>query len=615
MGNFARKQNCPRYRGGGGRAVRGRIGGLRNRQGNSNLGVHCTIETHATEGRARAENGTLPRIVRPDPFSNTIRRKMTDYGNSEEDVFQEKRLNTPGPLSAPRPLQGGLRRLRQSPGKPLPRSVLDFMGARFGHDFSPVRLHTDPFAARLSRDMGARAFTVKNHIAFGGGQYRPGTMDGMRLVAHELTHVVQQGGVSPGKTGGREKVRAGRHTAVSEHGRVPFLQREEEKSKPEKKDVTGPLTEKEWDLVDIWRSRGRVGIEKLTDDPDYNSRLVAAEILCGRLNLPFDMDVAGEDPLLCLIPAVTAADSRVKVLQKQVTARGSIQNKPSLTGPLIDSEWDRVDLWLAKGVVGGEALTGDPGHNAVLVAEAIFCSRYLESGGFMKVKANPSLCVLPQVTRADPRVQKLMGHVIARGPIIHWPEVQTKDRVLYVMERLVDHYGYSVNGAAGIVGNLWAESGLIPSRIQQSAEKTPMRAPGFDGKIKDFTPEEVMNRSAKEKKGPRASGIGIVQWTPKDRRSGLFEHEYRGEVQGASILFNMDAQIDYMVSELKTIPHVDRALKNAGISLSSASDKLLLEYERPKAVQEASTRATVVAERRNHAHSALMFYRVAHPEQ
>ncbi len=66
------------------------------------------------------------------------------------------------------------------------------MEIRFGHDFSQVRLHTDARAAAVAEALQARAFTAGNHIVFAAGEYAPATPQGRRLLAHELTHVVQQ---------------------------------------------------------------------------------------------------------------------------------------------------------------------------------------------------------------------------------------------------------------------------------------------------------------------------------------------------------------------------------------------------------------------------------------
>ncbi|MFH1120022.1 MAG: DUF4157 domain-containing protein [Bacteroidota bacterium] len=82
-------------------------------------------------------------------------------------------------------------------GMPLPRTVRNFMEPRFGNDFSNVRVHNDDQSSRLNQQLNARAFTHKNHIFFGSGQYNPDSLQGKQLLAHELTHVVQQGS-SPG---------------------------------------------------------------------------------------------------------------------------------------------------------------------------------------------------------------------------------------------------------------------------------------------------------------------------------------------------------------------------------------------------------------------------------
>jgi len=80
----------------------------------------------------------------------------------------------------------------RSPGQPLDDQTRAFFEPRFGHDFSHVRLHTDARAAEAADAVGALAFSVGPHIAFAGGHYQPGTQPGRELLAHELTHVLQQ---------------------------------------------------------------------------------------------------------------------------------------------------------------------------------------------------------------------------------------------------------------------------------------------------------------------------------------------------------------------------------------------------------------------------------------
>lgn len=82
-------------------------------------------------------------------------------------------------------------------GQPLPESVRAYFEPRFGHDFRAVRIHTGKTAGDMVRSLGARAFTVGTDLAFAPGQYAPETGAGRRLLAHELTHVVQQGGGAP----------------------------------------------------------------------------------------------------------------------------------------------------------------------------------------------------------------------------------------------------------------------------------------------------------------------------------------------------------------------------------------------------------------------------------
>jgi hypothetical protein len=77
-------------------------------------------------------------------------------------------------------------------GHGLDRATRDFFEARFGHDFSRVRVHADARAAESARAVGALAYTVESHVVFGAGRYAPQTMAGRRLLAHELTHVAQQ---------------------------------------------------------------------------------------------------------------------------------------------------------------------------------------------------------------------------------------------------------------------------------------------------------------------------------------------------------------------------------------------------------------------------------------
>lgn len=90
-----------------------------------------------------------------------------------------------------------VREVLQSPGQPLDARTRAFVEPRFGHDFSHVRVHTDAQAADSARTMNAQAYASGAHLVFGAGQYAPATPSGRRLLAHELTHSVQQGQDTP----------------------------------------------------------------------------------------------------------------------------------------------------------------------------------------------------------------------------------------------------------------------------------------------------------------------------------------------------------------------------------------------------------------------------------
>lgn len=88
----------------------------------------------------------------------------------------------------------------RSPGEQLNTTTRAFFEPRFGYDFSRVRVHTDPKAEELSRAVDALAYTVGNDMVFAKSQYTPNTTEGLRLIAHELSHVIQQ---NSGGSGGQ----------------------------------------------------------------------------------------------------------------------------------------------------------------------------------------------------------------------------------------------------------------------------------------------------------------------------------------------------------------------------------------------------------------------------
>jgi len=125
------------------------------------------------------------------PANNIIQRKCHEC--EEEDKKLQRKESSAGQVQGDGQLDSYVGSLNSS-GQPLPPGSRKFFEPRFGHDFSNVRIHTDQVAAKSAQSINALAYTTGNNIVFNSGQYSPETPSGQRLMAHELTHVVQQGG-------------------------------------------------------------------------------------------------------------------------------------------------------------------------------------------------------------------------------------------------------------------------------------------------------------------------------------------------------------------------------------------------------------------------------------
>jgi hypothetical protein len=117
-------------------------------------------------------------------------------GGGECESCQQRRLQRFGTEPAPDVAPPIVHEVLRTPGQPLDPAARAALELRFGHNFSGVRVHTDAQAAVSAQAVNALAYTVGSHVAFGSGQYTPGTPAGDRLIAHELTHVVQQQGAT-----------------------------------------------------------------------------------------------------------------------------------------------------------------------------------------------------------------------------------------------------------------------------------------------------------------------------------------------------------------------------------------------------------------------------------
>ncbi|HEX7243195.1 MAG TPA: DUF4157 domain-containing protein [Longimicrobiaceae bacterium] len=125
-----------------------------------------------------------------------VLRMQRVLGNATVQRMLAARAAVPGGAS---PLEPGTEeeiRAARGGGQALDAGTRGNMEAALGTDFSGVRVHTGARADTLSRALSARAFTTGRDVFFRAGEYRPGTSSGDALLAHELTHVVQQGGTA-----------------------------------------------------------------------------------------------------------------------------------------------------------------------------------------------------------------------------------------------------------------------------------------------------------------------------------------------------------------------------------------------------------------------------------
>ncbi|HEY9607359.1 MAG TPA: DUF4157 domain-containing protein, partial [Allocoleopsis sp.] len=160
-----------------------------------------------------------------DEHAQMLQRQAAD--EKKDETAQAKGTADATPEVSPH-LESRIQTMRGS-GQPLADSTRTFFESRFGYDFGGVRVHTDSQAAETASHLNAQAFTIGRNIFFGAGRYEPHTTSGQWLLAHELTHTVQQ---SPQPLTATSKVvQSHPHTRTQSS---QFLQRQApEEEKPE----------------------------------------------------------------------------------------------------------------------------------------------------------------------------------------------------------------------------------------------------------------------------------------------------------------------------------------------------------------------------------------------
>ena len=160
-------------------------------------------------------------------------------------------------------------------GQPLEPALREDMEQRFGHDFSRVRVHSGASAEQSARDIQANAYTMGHDVVFGEGKFSPGTATGRRLLAHELTHVVQQ-------RGGAASVQRDPKKDAPPPAPVPAA----------KTDVSIVLSESEADLAEGGAYAKTV--LRVTDVADAAAKLKALNAPIGKLFVVSHSNAAGQ---------------------------------------------------------------------------------------------------------------------------------------------------------------------------------------------------------------------------------------------------------------------------------------------------------------------------------
>ena len=149
-------------------------------------GVQRQVEPEEEE-----EEEILQTKLLVDQITPLVQRQVEEEEEEEEMLQAKSREDAPSEVTDD--LESQINAIKGG-GRPLAESERAYFEPRFGADFSQVKVHTDMQADESTRVMNAKAYTLGQDVVFGAGQYAPGTSEGRRLMAHELTHVVQQNG-------------------------------------------------------------------------------------------------------------------------------------------------------------------------------------------------------------------------------------------------------------------------------------------------------------------------------------------------------------------------------------------------------------------------------------
>ena len=163
------------------------------------LSVQPKLAIGSTDDPLEHEADTMADRIMRMPEQNFIQRKCAHCEQEEKEIhrkslssfLQKKDLNNG--IVASDPVTNQIQSNRGN-GSAIDGDTRSFMENSFGADLSDVKIHTDNEAIQMNRELNAKAFTVGKDIYFNKGEYQPGSNEGKHLLAHELTHTIQQGG-------------------------------------------------------------------------------------------------------------------------------------------------------------------------------------------------------------------------------------------------------------------------------------------------------------------------------------------------------------------------------------------------------------------------------------
>jgi hypothetical protein len=478
------------------------------------------------------EKSATPVTVRPSPTREADTQRAPREGDPSRADGQRLDLSQ---VRVHSEVQEAARLGTGGPSRQLPHLVE--IQRSFGrHDVRQIAAHVGREATAGAGQMGAAAFTFGERVAFA----RPPTLE---TAAHEAAHVIQQ--------------RSGVHV-------------------PGGVGKSGDVYEQQADRVAEQVRQGRSSETLLGERVGIAAPSVAVQMQ------PEEHEHR-DQPKTSTPKPETAEEKQNRLVQEKLDA------------PLSADEQAEIAKQLQKGFLWSTSpyhQTLDPDRNAVLIAGAIAADRVKHDDQVLSVR----LWDRPDRAAAEPRLKKLLENVQALGSehLVNLTLFSETDRKLYVMDQLVTKYGMTPEGAAGLAGNMFTESALLPNMVEggqrgdesKNIPSKPMNALDENKKRRDFSAEEVAAGKPKAFRDNGTSytaGIGLAQWSFK-RREALLKFEYQGKVLGKDILFNTNAQLAFAKSEMEdetAYPGLDKNLSTSKDATASA-DKVMEGFERPQ---------------------------------